>query len=311
MNFSGTAFLKAIAILAVILIHTLSSIQPSPFVNSSEFQLLTIILDQLARISVPLFVAISGYGLAQSCAKQSLSFFDFFKRRIMKILPLYFIWSVIFAFIFYLIPTWAPATQQPNLVWQLVLGRADYHLYFVPMIFQLYLFFPLIFFLFKKWPHYTFIMASLIQLVWWWFFSYQEFTVTTWKYFAGDGEQYLWMSNWIGYFVLGMYLPKVWKIFDKKKILILLTFATLFCSILFMVNSAIQAIQGEIDPLFALKFTRYPVFIYSVIAISLISYFAKKIKKFPNIIVLIGNNSYFLYLSHTLFLRVIFWWLYR
>lgn len=311
LSFGGTAVLKAIAILAVISIHTLSSIQPSPFVNSSPFQLLAVSIDQLSRISVPLFVALSGYGLAYSYSKKPFAFFDFFKRRVLKILPLYVIWSAIFALLFYFIPAWAPAIKQPNFAWQLVLGRADYHLYFVPMIFQLYLFFPILFVFFKKWPTATVLLALITQLVWWWFFNYQGLTVTSWKYFAGDNEQYLWMTNWIGYFVFGMYLPTIWKLLDKNKPILGLTTLLFFGSFFYTVTDALQAIQNGIDPLFALKFTRYPVFLYSVFAIVIASFLVVIIKNDHKSLIKIGENSYLIYLSHTLCLRVIFWFLYR
>ncbi len=306
MNKKGTSFLKAIAILAVLLIHVLSSIKPSPFVNGSPFQLLAVSLDQLARISVPLFVAISGYGLALSYTEKKFEIVSFFTRRVFKVLPLYILWSCIFAVVFYFIPAWGSVTEQPNFAWQLLLGRADYHLYFVPMIFQLYLFFPVILYFFNKWPLVTLLGAISIQLIWWWFFSYQGLTVTSWKYFAGDGEQYLWMTNWIAYFVLGIYLPNIWKILDKNKVLFITIFLLWLGSSVYTIFNALNGIQNGIDPLFALKFTRYPLFVYSSLAIVTISYLVAKMKNFNSVFIKLGEISYPFYLGHTLFLRIIF-----
>lgn len=302
---AGTSVLKATAILAVLMIHVLSSIKPSPFINGSPFQIIAVSLDQLARISVPLFVAVSGYGLALSYSVKKFKFAGFFTRRILKILPLYLLWSCIYGLTFHFIFNWAPATDQPNFLWQLLLGRADYHLYFVPMTFQLYLFFPVILYFFKKWPLATLIVALLTQLIWWWFFSYQGLTVTSWKYFAGDGEQYLWMTNWIAYFVLGMYLPKIWQWFENYKIVFLVIFFLWLGSTVFTILDALHAINNGIDPLFALKFTRYPLFAYSSLAIIVISYLVAKIKNFNSAFIKLGENSYQIYLSHTLFLRII------
>ncbi len=311
LNLAGTSFLKAIAILAVLLIHILSSIKPSPFINESPYQLLAVCLDQLARISVPLFVAISGYGLALSYSEKKFEIISFFTRRVCKVLPLYILWSCIFAIVFYLFPAWAPATKQPDFGWQLLLGRADYHLYFVPMIFQLYVSFPVILYFFRKWPLATLLLATLIQLIWWWFFSYQGLTVTSWRYFAGDGEQYLWMTNWIAYFVLGMYLPKIWNFFDKSKFLFLLVCLFWLGSSLYTIMDALNTIQNGIDPLFALKFTRYPLSAYSSLAIAVTSYIVVKTKNINPTIVKLGQISYPVYLAHTLFLRIIFYLLYR
>ena len=303
---SGTSFLKAVAILAVLTIHILSSIKPSPFVNGSPFQLFAVSLDQLARISVPLFVAISGYGIAVSYSSKEFEIVSFFTKRVLKVLPLYILWSCIFALVFFFIPAWGTVTEQPNFAWQLLLGRSDYHLYFVPMIFQLYVFFPVILYFFNRVPLTTLIVAIVIQLTWWWFFSYQGLTVTSWRYFAEDGEQYIWMTNWIAYFVLGMYLPKIWKVFDKNKTLFFVLLLFTIGSAIFTSQNALTAIQEGIDPLFALKFTRYPLFIYGFLTIIVLSYAVTKLKKINSTFAKLGDISYSVYLAHTLFLRIIF-----
>jgi probable poly-beta-1,6-N-acetyl-D-glucosamine export protein len=307
LSLNGTNILKAIAILAVFLIHISSSIAPSPFVNESPYQLIAVAIDQFSRISVPLFVALSGYGLYWKYSEQEMKFGSFFARRISKVLPQYIFWSLVFVGSFYLLPSWAPSKEQPNFLWQLLLGRADYHLYFVPMIFQIYLLFPIILKFFKKWPLATLLGAIFIQLVWWWFFSYQGLTVTSWKYFAEDGEQYLWMTNWIAYFVLGMYLPNIWQWFDKYKLLLISSFTAWIVSGVYIVLDAQQSIQSGIDPLFALKFTRYPLFIYSSLAVVVVSYLVARLKKLNSALVKLGAISYTLYLSHTLFLRIGVW----
>jgi probable poly-beta-1,6-N-acetyl-D-glucosamine export protein len=306
LSLAGTEVLKGIAILAVFLIHILSSLKQSPFVSTSSFQLVGISLDQIARISVPLFVALSGYGLALKYSKKKFNLGEFFSKRVFKILPLYVFWSIFFIALFYFVPRWAPSTAQPNFLWQLLLGRADYHLYFVPMIFQLYLLFPIILKFFQKWPLAILLLSIIIQLTWWWFFSYQGMTITSWKYFAGDGEQYLWMTNWLAYFVLGMYLPHIWKLFDKYKLVFMLFFVAFFGSSIYTIFNAQGAILGGLDPLYALKFTRYPLFVYSSLAIIVSSYMVAKSKRFNLWLGYLGKHSYFLYLSHTFFLRILF-----
>ena len=310
LSLSGTNVLKAVAILSVFCIHILSSIKPSPFVSSSTYQLIAVSLDQLSRISVPLFVALSGYGLYWKYSNVELGFynlFSFLKRRASKLLPQYVLWSAVFMLLFYFVPSWGSATEQPGFLWQLLLGRGDYHLYFIPMIFQIYIFFPVILKLFKKWPMFTLAGSILLQLIWWWEFSYGGKTVTSWKYFADDGEQYLWMTNWIAYFVLGMYLPRIWNLFDKKQAAFLGIFATWLFGVGYTISNAVALINSGTDPLFAMKFTRYPLFVYSFLAVIVLSYLVAKAKKVSNILVKLGKNSYVLYLSHTLFLRIIFY----
>lgn len=307
LSLNGTNILKAIAILAVLTIHILSSIRVSPFVSESKYQLLAVTLDQLSRVCVPLFVALSGYGLHWKYSKK-LSIKNFYSKRLLKLLPEYLFWSVVFVLLFYFVPAWASATEQPNFFWQLILGRADYHLYFVPMIFQIYIIFPLLLIFFKRWPTATLLLAIATQLSWWWFFSYQDNVVTNWKYFEGDGEQYIWMTNWIAYFFLGMYLPKIWSWINKNKFRFVSIFIAFAASSVLTIFSAIRDIQSGMDPLFALKFTRYPLFIYSLFAIIFLSFVVAKFYKSDkprSLLIYLGKNSYAVYLGHTFFLRII------
>lgn len=311
LSLNGTNVLKAIAILAVLVIHILSSIRISPFVSQSEYQLIAVTLDQLSRVCVPLFVALSGYGLHWKYSKK-ISVKNFYFKRVLKVLPQYFFWSVLFALLFYFVPAWGPATEQPGFFWQLILGRADYHLYFVPMIFQIYIIFPLLLAFFKKWPVATLLVAITTQLLWWWFFSYQDNVITTWKYFAGDGEQYIWMTNWIAYFVLGMYLPKIWFWINKNKMRYISIFGVWIASALYTIFNAVKSIQAGVDPLFALKFTRYPMFIYSFFAIIFLSFIVAKFyhsKKSNSLLIYLGKNSFTIYLGHTFILRIIVFFL--
>ena len=55
LTIDGTNVLKGIAIVAVVLIHVLSSIQPSPFLADPLTSLIVVALDQVSRICVPLF----------------------------------------------------------------------------------------------------------------------------------------------------------------------------------------------------------------------------------------------------------------
>ena len=134
--------------------------------------------------------------------------------------------------------------------------------------------------------------------------------MTSWKYFAEDGEQYLWMTNWIAYFVLGMYLPKIWQWLDLQRSALQFLFIAWVGSGVYAILNAQQLIQGGTDPLFALKFTRYPLFVYSFLAIIVSSYLVARTKRFATWLLTVGKISYPLYLSHTLFLRIVFFLLY-
>jgi surface polysaccharide O-acyltransferase-like enzyme len=59
---SYTEELKGLAILAVVILHILSNL-PSSFITDPNHLPVILAIDQIGRFCVPLFVAISGFGL--------------------------------------------------------------------------------------------------------------------------------------------------------------------------------------------------------------------------------------------------------
>ena len=59
---AATNQLKGLAILAVVVLHILSNI-PGKYITTPQILPWVLAIDQIARFCVPIFVAISGYGL--------------------------------------------------------------------------------------------------------------------------------------------------------------------------------------------------------------------------------------------------------
>lgn len=300
--------LRAVAILCVLLIHTLSSIQPSPFyADSGIWQWVAVGLDQAARISVPLFVALSGYGLwiKYGSTLDPVGVPRFWFRRLSKLLPAYLLWSVVFGIVFLIFPTWTTRETLPSFPWQLVWGRADYHLYFVPMIVQLYLLFPVFAWVQRRWPLALATAALLLQLTWYAYYSYGGNVPLELVFFRGDSEQYLWSPNWIWYFVLGMQLPTILARTRGTLWQGILLIATCIAWV-WLVWLAVTTINSGTDPLIALKFTRFEVMAFATLAIPTAWIVAGKFRRLPPMLQWLGDWSYHIYLSHTLVLRLIF-----
>lgn len=299
-------FLRGIAIVLVIVIHFLSSFKESPFINQSENQLWAVSLDQLARVAVPLFVALSGYGLMLKYQDTTLYWHEYLKKRVFKLIPLYVLWSFIYWFIFLFIPQWRPTPELKPLFGQLIFGNADYHLYFVPMIFQFYLLFPFLLQPVKKFPKVILLTTAALQLLFYVLISEKVTGQPGTSFFQSDQKQYIWFFSWLFYFVLGMSLPRVitWisQVFWREKVVYLLTLG----AGLLVSWSALSAIQQGVDPLVALRFTRWQILIYASITIVSMFLLTRRVKMFPRWTLWLGENSYLTYLSHTLLLRVIF-----
>lgn len=303
---TATTVLKGLAIAAVVVIHYFSLIKESPFWNNSTWQWQAVLIDRLMRLCVPLFVALSGYGLSQKYF-QNLKWGEFAKNRLFKLLPPYLIWSVFYFFFAWLYYGWQMTSDVGGFINLLILGRVDYHLYFVPMIFQLYIIFPIIFFVWKKAPTLTLITALVAQLIWLWFFSYQHFVPFNLKYFVNDVEQYFWSPNWIWYFVLGFHLPKIitWIDGQNKIFKSALTLLSL-CSWLGLSYYSYDQLRQGVNALNVLRFTQYPTMFFATIGIIFTAWSFAKIKTFPAPLVWLGKYSYQIYLSHYLWLRLLF-----
>lgn len=134
---SLTDLAKVIAAIAVVGIHATSSAEKA-FAGQHAFvsaDFAAVLVNQWARFSVPLFLYLSAFGLSQS---KPLGYFSFLKKRLPTILIPYFFFSALaFALDF---RNLTPA----NVLERLLKGGADYHLYFLVILAQCYLLFPLL-----------------------------------------------------------------------------------------------------------------------------------------------------------------------
>jgi surface polysaccharide O-acyltransferase-like enzyme len=133
--------LRGVAILGVVAIHTAAHFTYaqglSPVVRAH------IVIDVFAHYAVPLFILLSGIALALRYGANASPFSarSFYARRLTKILPPYLVFSLFYLLLFAFeygppAPSWIPLA--------LLTGSAHYHLWFVAMLIQLYLLFPLL-----------------------------------------------------------------------------------------------------------------------------------------------------------------------
>ncbi len=137
---------RAVAILAVVLIHSTSdaTVELPP---GSGSQAMYLALNKLANFAVPVFILISGLVLFYRYqddfgGKQAL---QFYLRRVKQVLYPYLVWSAFY----YLYNQWI--FYRDSLHWNtgefldlLPWADASYHLYFMVIIVQFYLLFPLL-----------------------------------------------------------------------------------------------------------------------------------------------------------------------
>lgn len=309
--------LKGLAIAGVVLTHVLSSL-PGVIFTTSSWSWLFIGLDQTLRFCVPLFLGLSGYALARKYHYNAFQLSEFLRRRLWKLLPLYLVWSAILMLVLSTVPQWRTMGDHLPIWWMLIVGGADYHLYFIPMIFQLYALFPLFWIAMRR-PEWRWVLVSLAVASQFMLFGIVNYYLNTGtprlSFLLTDQGQYLLFTSWWGYFLLGMllaYLPR--NLTEWRRRWQALTMGLLGLSWVWVMVDAWVAIQHGLDPLYALRFTRWPVIVYAclfmVVTVSGMErwerWLSHKGMWLKKTLLWLGQYSFLIYLSHTFLLRLIF-----
>ena len=303
--------LKGLAILLVVGVHILTSLPSWIYTKQPELYFFTS-LDQLTRFSVPLFVALSGFGFASKYRHQSLATVSFLIGQFKKLMPLYLLWSFVFLGVFYFLPWWRAAHDLGPWWGQLLLGRADYHLYFIPMVFQLYLLFPVVLLMLRRMNGWLlWLIVAIIQVIWYLVLTKIITGTITFPWLISDQHHYSLSITWLSYFVLGSvlalqaeHLVAVTRPIKKYGLIVLLG---LFGVVAWRSSSLII---GGLDPLYALRFTKPILFPYATAVIIYLilvrSWWSRVSLRGKWYLALLGKWSFVVYLAHTLALRIFF-----
>jgi len=144
--------LRGFGALAVITIHLTATYVNYP--SDSLMYLVFGILNKVCNFAVPLFLFISAFGLMfQTIRKGDLYSEQFYTRRLGSVIWPYLFWSIVYLLYYRSIDfNLVNAIEEPGefLLQYLVLGKSCYHLYFMPVLIQFYLIFPIIWGYYKK-----------------------------------------------------------------------------------------------------------------------------------------------------------------
>lgn len=294
--------IKAVAIIAVVLVHT-TSLSYSYFPRNGIGWSSLLVIDQLTRFCVPVFVALSGYGLGIKNMDIGRDYRQFFRRRVVKLLPWYLFWSGIIYFYIRLGDEWNHVEHFP--LWKIIfMGKADYHLYFVPMIVSLYLLFPILAFLVGKIGWKIVVLFGLLQAALYVFTSLEAEKIISLNFAWGDQQQYLFFGSWIFYFALGIYLNFLPGVLRKGRYIIkLLAVIMVFGGLSWILFDTFRLVGEGADVIAATRFTRLPVMVFATGFIMSSLIWRGFWLKFPEIFVWLGERSFVIYLSHTIVIR--------
>ncbi|MFE4142784.1 acyltransferase family protein [Peribacillus sp. YIM B13472] len=285
--------IRAIACLAIVLLHSVTS-SLSKFSNlDSTSQDILVGLQMILIFGTPVFVFISEFLLSKSYPKHLPKGF-FIKRFKFLLLP-YLSMAVIYGIID------AGSLSLNALIIEILRNiiLADYVGYFIIIIFQFYflhLFFQKYFYRWKA--KYVLPITFIINGAFLAFFNFvppMEFiphseyvwTRLSWMPFVG----------WIFYFSLGYYSGKNIQYFKSfiQKYKIYLFIGT-FISIIVVLTSQFLGLPNLVSS------KRVDILIFTTLLVLSLFYLSSKIKKVPSVIFLISNYSFNIYLLHKIFM---------
>jgi len=277
-------FLKGYGMLTIVVFHLFQKMGLpdfwSKFIN-------------IGGAGVHTFIFISGFGLYLSYLKHPLRFVEYIKKRFFKVYIPYIITVSFIGIIGLLIPfdpynTWEKYFSHVflyKMFSETNIGTFGYHFWFISVIFELYLVFPLLVFLKKKIPGIGFLITGIIISIAWSLIVLvlNKAELRTWNSFF---LQYVWE------FMLGMYFAEnifsngflFWEL--KKSRLIILCIAGLVLKVFLSIKlGSAGELLNDIPSL--IGYTSFGILLYTV--------HLKWLNKF---LVFTGIISFALYLIH-------------
>lgn len=212
---------RALAILAVLLIHSTST--PVTVLSSdSKLYPLYVFFNIFPKFAVPVFIFLSGFVLFYNYIQKDLTkeiIVRFYQKRVTQILIPYLFFSIFYyaATQFFvsrdLVVTWN-ALFSVDFLKKLLIGKAYTHLYYIFIIVQFYLMFPLFLYMLKKKP------ALSPHLIWIGFALQWIFillNVEFWQYPYRGSISFSYILYFLAGAFLGIYYEQYKKWFQLKK----------------------------------------------------------------------------------------------
>ncbi len=204
--------LRGISFLAIVLQHALASFIYLP-ASSASNALVSAFLLLLIRFAVPMFVFITGLVLFYNHSDGELDYPQMLKRRFSQVFIPYFVWTL-FYFVWISLISGAGANSETALLARLarliVSGEGYYHLWFMVMILQFYLVFPLFRYVVRRGRHWAIAVlgaSCLLYFAYLWGYHhlvpglYERASLPLFKTLL-DYRDRIFLS-WFFYFILG------------------------------------------------------------------------------------------------------------
>ncbi len=274
--------LRGIAIIGVIIIH--SSGNGYAFKASSLDFIGTVVLREFVNFAVPLFIALSGFFLANKKFETNQDYWKFIKKQISRVLIPYLLWSLLYSIV-----NFQKGEGINVIVYKYFTFQSCGPMYFIFLIIQYYLLLPIL----KKMANRKGLIVSMIisLLSCILIFYFRHFTDFNLPLVVYGG----FFPTYLVFFVLGLYLRnnKV-KYTTQKLIPFIVAFFILSCIETYLLylkfNDIRNAVNGE----------KIGSFLYAI-AFVMLFFRNVKLRNLP-MMTYTGEISFGIYLSHIVIL---------
>lgn len=289
--------LKGIAIIAVLIIHTTSNAVVQLNKSSLSYIIFTVV-NRLSQFAVPAFIFASAmllmYNYGDGCDWKL-----FYKRRLKNVLMPYAVWTIIYGAYLHIVhhvPLRSILTIK-----NLLFGGMFYHLYFIVIIVQLYLIFPVLLYVYRYIGKNIYTVVLSIVL-------FQIVDVLAYRYFISKFLQYssYLFITYISFILAGMYVGeniREWGKYYHKKLLnsffAVIVFGYLFVGISLKVF-ANKRVDSNLYNIYYYVFTLVASLFFFALSTKILNYHA-----LSGLLANTGKLSFGIYLSHPLFLDVV------
>ncbi|WP_434642498.1 acyltransferase [Thermoanaerobacterium thermosaccharolyticum] len=289
--------LKGISIIAVLIIHT-TGIAVSDLDKSSLSYIVFAVLNRFLQFAVPAFIFASSMLLMYNYSDGD-NWKLFYKKRFKNVLLPYIVWTMIYGIYLYVI--YNEPLKSILTVENLFFGGMFYHLYFIVIIVQLYVLFPVLLYIYKliNKNRYTILMSIVI---------FQIADIFLFKYVISRYYQNssLLFITYISFIIAGMYIGeniREWGKYYHKKLLnsffAVIVFGYLFIDISLKVFANKQ-IDSNLYNIYYYAFTLLASLFFFALSTKILNYHA-----LSGLLASTGKLSFGIYLSHPLFLDVL------
>ncbi|MHC1681700.1 MAG: acyltransferase [Clostridiaceae bacterium] len=287
---------RLLAAISVVMIHTSSFY---PWFYKGEYVKQYFVYYQVTSYAVPLFICISGLLLSMKYKNKKLEYLPYLKNRIENVLIPYIIASL-----FYMAYSGELFKQSfVEIIVAMLLGKGFFHLYFIILIFQLYVIFPIFKYATSKIKSFTWFLPILLGQV------VIEKLINMFLPSIANSVQDTFFAHWVFIFLLGCYIGENYQRFleiTDKYIngvmgiigTILVYKAFNYYYVVFVTKAKPYYLVGQVQNNINM--------IYTIFILMVFIHFTQYIKgnRIQNIIIILSKNTFSIYLYHMIILRL-------